>query len=165
MAPGLSQILNESGAPKGSFYYYFPDGKEQLAEAAVKEAGAEITLIIEKAFRDGDRFNVGLNKLASSVGTWFAKSNFAAGCPITSVLLETVPESEKLRLVCLDVLSEWSATVARHAEAGGYSPREAARIGDATIMSLEGAWVLSRARRSTDPFQTIVEALSPLLQK
>ena len=36
---GLQQILAESRAPKGSLYYYFPNGKEQLGEAAVRLAG------------------------------------------------------------------------------------------------------------------------------
>ena len=36
---GLQEILDVSGVPKGSLYYYFPDGKEALAEAAVLMAG------------------------------------------------------------------------------------------------------------------------------
>src|SRR6266702_7672142 len=34
-ATGLIQILKESGAPKGSFYFHFPRGKAQLAEEAI----------------------------------------------------------------------------------------------------------------------------------
>ena len=30
-ATGLNEIVKVSGAPKGSLYYYFPEGKESLA--------------------------------------------------------------------------------------------------------------------------------------
>ena len=36
---GLNEIVEMSGAPKGSLYYYFPDGKASIAVAAVEEAG------------------------------------------------------------------------------------------------------------------------------
>jgi TetR/AcrR family transcriptional repressor of lmrAB and yxaGH operons len=39
---GLNQILAESGAPKGSLYHYFPEGKEALAAAALGRSGEEI---------------------------------------------------------------------------------------------------------------------------
>lgn len=33
---GLKEIIEQSGAPRGSIYYHFPDGKEQIALEAVK---------------------------------------------------------------------------------------------------------------------------------
>jgi TetR/AcrR family transcriptional regulator, lmrAB and yxaGH operons repressor len=32
---GLTEILTEAKAPKGSFYHHFPKGKEELGAAAV----------------------------------------------------------------------------------------------------------------------------------
>ncbi len=34
-ATGLNQIVSESETPRGSLYYYFPEGKEELAAEAV----------------------------------------------------------------------------------------------------------------------------------
>jgi len=34
-ATGLNEIVKESGAAKGSIYYYFPDGKEQIVSEQV----------------------------------------------------------------------------------------------------------------------------------
>src|SRR6202022_1452186 len=34
-ATSLSDVLSDSGAPRGSIYHHFPDGKRQLAEDAL----------------------------------------------------------------------------------------------------------------------------------
>jgi hypothetical protein len=41
----------------------------------------------------------------------------------------------------------------------GHRPRRAAALADLTISAFEGAAVLSRAARSTEPFNTTIEAL------
>ena len=32
---GINEILKESGAPKGSLYYFFPQGKKQIVSEAL----------------------------------------------------------------------------------------------------------------------------------
>ncbi|MGL1418954.1 TetR family transcriptional regulator, partial [Vibrio parahaemolyticus] len=41
-ATGLTQILDESGSPKGSFYFHFPDGKQQLAREVLDIYGNRV---------------------------------------------------------------------------------------------------------------------------
>ena len=43
---GLQEILQESGAPKGSLYHYFPEGKVSLGAAAVDLAGQMINELL-----------------------------------------------------------------------------------------------------------------------
>src|SRR3954453_7316132 len=38
-AMSFSQVVEHSGAPRGSIYHYFPGGKSQLVEEATKWAG------------------------------------------------------------------------------------------------------------------------------
>ncbi len=42
-ATGISEILKKSNAPKGSLYYYFPQGKEQLAQEALQKTAEKIS--------------------------------------------------------------------------------------------------------------------------
>ncbi|MDZ4777160.1 MAG: helix-turn-helix domain-containing protein [Alphaproteobacteria bacterium] len=44
---GVAELLSHSGAPRGSLYFHFPGGKEQIAIEAVTRAG--------EAVRDGIR--------------------------------------------------------------------------------------------------------------
>lgn len=148
---GLAQILAESAAPKGSFYHHFPEGKEQLAEAAVLSSGAELTRLVETSFAAAPSFEAGARALAAAVARWFQDSGYSAGCPVTSVLLETVPESERLRTACKHVFDACALAVADHARRLGRA-ENADRLGAALVIALEGAWVLSRAVQSTEPF-------------
>ena len=47
-ATGLNEIVDVSGAPKGSLYHYFPEGKASIAVAAVDEAGRRVGKTVEK---------------------------------------------------------------------------------------------------------------------
>ncbi|MCA9793885.1 MAG: helix-turn-helix transcriptional regulator, partial [Candidatus Eremiobacteraeota bacterium] len=37
-ATGLAEVVDKSGAPRGSIYHYFPRGKNQLVEEAIEAA-------------------------------------------------------------------------------------------------------------------------------
>ena len=43
-ATGMNQIIKESGAPKGSLYFHFPQGKEEIIEAALRQSGSQVSL-------------------------------------------------------------------------------------------------------------------------
>jgi TetR/AcrR family transcriptional regulator, lmrAB and yxaGH operons repressor len=151
-ASGLNQILGESGAPKGSFYYHFPDGKEQLAEASVRAAGEAVERIIEKAFGRARSFGSGAERFGALLADWFEESGFAAGCPVTSVLLETTPQSAPLLAACRAVFDAWIGHVEVHASRLDEGAR-ARELALGLIMAMEGAWLLARAQRSTAPFR------------
>src|SRR5688572_33233071 len=39
---GVAELLEKSGAPRGSLYFHFPGGKEQVGAEAVARVGAEV---------------------------------------------------------------------------------------------------------------------------
>ncbi len=153
---GLTQILEESGAPKGSFYYHFPDGKDQLAEAAARHSSLEIEEMIDEAFGAARSFPKGMGNLARLIGEWFKDSDYSEGCPIASILLETTPQSDDLRLVCEELFQSWITAIRDHGERLGYRA-DAGASAELLFMSLEGAWLLARARQSTQPFDRVAK--------
>ena len=48
-ATAISDVLEHSGAPRGSAYHYFPGGRMQLLEEAIDYAGAYIAAKISGA--------------------------------------------------------------------------------------------------------------------
>ena len=41
-ATGLNEIVARSGAPRGSLYFHFPGGKQELALAAMEHSGEQL---------------------------------------------------------------------------------------------------------------------------
>src|SRR5689334_21281371 len=75
-ATGLQQILAESGAPRGSLYHYFPDGKESIGAAAVELAGelvAETLRGLAARHRQPGAFIAAYCRLYAK---WMAESGF-----------------------------------------------------------------------------------------
>src|SRR3954462_5636802 len=81
---GFRDVIEHSGAPRGSIYHHFPGGKAELATETVRYAGAAIAAEIERLARDGDAVAV----LRAFVGWWrhlLERSDFRAGCPVVAV--------------------------------------------------------------------------------
>ena len=147
---GLTELLEVSGAPKGSFYHHFPAGKEALAVDAVTQAGAGIAALIEDCFATATSMDEGAERLARVIADGFAASDYTAGCPVTGVLLDTVPQSEPLTCAGREVFDGWRAVLDRHARRLG-DTRDIDAMGEALLVAIEGGWILARITRSRTP--------------
>src|SRR3974390_695763 len=88
---GLNDIVEMSGAPKGSLYHYFPDGKASIAEAAVRRAGENGGKTMQKMGDTHQSPGALVRGYSRLVAGWMAKSRFSDGSPITTTLLEMAP--------------------------------------------------------------------------
>ena len=148
---GLSQIIAVSGAPKGSFYHHFPGGKEELAEHTVRHAGAVIDKAIDEAFLGASSFAEGARALADRIADWFESSEWSDGCPITSIVLDTTPASERILRATQEVFEGWLARATGHAVRLG-AEGDARTTATCLLVALEGAWIVARVQRSREPF-------------
>ena len=148
---GLSQIVSVSGAPKGSFYHHFPGGKEELAEHTVRHAGAAIARAIDEAFSEAPSFAAGARALADRIADWFEASGWCDGCPITSIVLDTTPSSDRILQATQEVFDDWIARAIGHAERLG-AEGDARTTATRLLIALEGAWIVARVLRSREPF-------------
>jgi TetR/AcrR family transcriptional repressor of lmrAB and yxaGH operons len=148
---GLAEILAESGAPRGSLYHYFPDGKEQIAEAALRQAAAATELRIRNAAkRIGNPAKFAI-AYGNTVAETMERSGFARGCPVATVALEAWPASPKLTAASCEAFALWSAALADMLRDAGIPQPRAAELADFMIATMEGAMILARVRQSTTP--------------
>jgi TetR/AcrR family transcriptional repressor of lmrAB and yxaGH operons len=158
-ATTFSEVVQESGAPRGSTYFHFPGGKQELAREAIAMAGDEMEQLVEEAARQGGDPGSLVRALAQIFAGRLESSGYEGGCPISTMVLELAPRDEEFSADFDSVFAQWRAALATRFEALGVPPGRAAALADLTMSALEGALILSRAARSTEPFKTTTEAL------
>jgi TetR/AcrR family transcriptional regulator, lmrAB and yxaGH operons repressor len=164
-ATGLNQIVAESGAPKGSLYYYFPDGKDGLVAEAIAYTGAMIGQRLQEgmaAYADpAEAIPAFLRTLAFHV----EQSGYKAGGPITAVALEAASTNERLNEACREAYRGWQAVIEQKLLASSFAPPRAQRLAVLTIALIEGAIILSRTEQDTAPLLAAAAELELLLKR
>lgn len=163
-ATGVNEIVAESGAPKGSLYHYFPEGKDQIAEAAVRFAGAGTVATLEQLARETSSGAALVQAYCKLVAEWMAKSGFRDGSPIATTLLEAAPRSEKITAAGREVFDNWRDVIARKLRDDGFGKVEANRLALLSIAAIDGALILARVQGSSAPIDDVARALAMSLR-
>jgi AcrR family transcriptional regulator len=150
---GVKQIVAAASAPFGSLYHFFPGGKEQLGEETIRFSGAIYGQLIDAFYKPGRDPVVATRAFFAAAAQTLRETDYADACPIATIALEASSTSEPLRAACADVFDSWiDSASARFCDEG--VPRKRARaLALSMLCSLEGAFVLARALRSTEPVE------------
>ena len=161
---GLNELLERSGAPRGSLYHYFPGGKEQIGAEAIARAGEQVAAAVAHLLRAKPSPADAVEALAGLLAAGLEASAFERGCPVATTALEVTPRSEPIRAAVQASFESWLAPLRQRLVAAGFAPGEAAQRADLTIAALEGALVLARARQNADVLREAGRQLRPFLQ-
>ena len=151
-ASGLNELVANSGAPKGSMYHYFPGGKEEIAAAALRQAGVAAGVATREVFRRHRSAAAATKATINWLSTQLVESDFRYGCPIATTTLEMASESQTIQHACRDGLTSH-----------GIDHRTAKRLGTVMLSAIEGALILSRAQRDVTPLRQVAGAVADLL--
>lgn len=158
----IDEVLQRSGAPRGSVYYHFPEGRSQIVAEALEYAGESITSLIDEAAANGGRYLV-----QHFVDFWdrvLAESDFTAGCPVVAAAIGSAEDGPQLTSVAGAIFGHWREALTRAFEVDGCEQSEAASLAITSIAALEGAVVLCRATRDLDPLRQVHTQLEFLLK-
>jgi len=161
-ASGVSEIARNGRAPMGSFYHHFPDGKEQLAAAAIDAGAAEYASLIERALDRDEPLPEQLATVATLTAHALERSGFALGCPVATTALETITTSAVLQDRAARAFATWQEMISQHCVAKGVPTGNAEALAATIIALVEGAELLSRVQRSIHPLQAAADAIRSL---
>ena len=153
-ATGLNQIVAESGSPKGSLYYYFPEGKEGLTAEAVERTAQAVKERIARSLQEVEDPGEAIEHFLLTIAGFAESSGFQAGGPITTVAIETTG-SPRVNQACQHAYTLWQEVIAERLVGSGFEPEQAARLAIVVIAALEGGVILSRTFASVTPLHSV----------
>ncbi|MDT5148083.1 MAG: TetR/AcrR family transcriptional regulator, lmrAB and yxaGH operons repressor [Mycobacterium sp.] len=157
----IDEVLCRSGAPRGSVYHHFPEGRNQILAEALRYAGDSITAMIDDAAGWGARA-----LLREFVEYWerlLAEGNFTAGCPVVAAAIGS-DDDLNLSVEAGAILGRWCTALTRAFVNDGFDDTEAASLAVMSIAALEGGVVLARSTRCADPLRQVGEQLEFLIK-
>jgi TetR/AcrR family transcriptional repressor of lmrAB and yxaGH operons len=160
----LHDILAAGGSPRGSLYFHFPKGKEEIGEAALTLAGEAVRKGIAGAAETSESAEVFLIRIARGMAADLEKSDFKEGCPIATTALETAAQSEVLGNATRNAFQSWETEIKRGLERFGLIAADADVIATTVLSQLEGALLLARTYRSLAPMHRAEQAIRLLLR-
>jgi TetR/AcrR family transcriptional repressor of lmrAB and yxaGH operons len=160
---GLNEIVKESGAPKGSLYYYFPEGKEQITAEAVLQSGRVVSERIRSGLAAGSSGPKAIHDFILLLAENVERSGFAAGSPLTAVAMETATRSERINLACRAAYGMLQGAFKDKLLEAGYSKTKAEELATFVVASIEGGIILSRVSHTADPLRLVAKQLKMLL--
>lgn len=163
-ATAISDVLEHSGAPRGSAYHYFPGGRTQLLCEAVDYAGDYVAGLIDQSQAGVDL----LDTLFDRYRQQLLASDYRAGCPIAAVSVESGEGEDRDRMApviehAAAVFDRWTGLTAQRFVADGMSVDRATELAVLVISTFEGAILLARVRRDLAPLDLAHRQLRELV--
>lgn len=159
----LKDILSESSAPRGSLYFHFPGGKEALVLEAMRVGIDEATRVLRECLDAAASPADGVRDFFRAAAREMTVSNYAFGCPVAPIVLDTPGLDSELAAACRAAFDEWMRIYRDALVASGMESGRAERLSRTILASLEGALIMSRSSRSSAVIEEIGEEMALLI--
>jgi AcrR family transcriptional regulator len=159
-ATGIQQLAKAADAPTGSIYHHFKGGKAEVAAAALRETGAVYIQLLPLLLDRHDDLATAIEAAFAAAAEDMEQTGWVNMCPVGTVTGEIADSEPALREVAAEVIASWIDQGTEYLETRGLSAPDARAAMYAVLSALEGAFVLARGQRSTEPLLAAGRAMA-----
>lgn len=142
----IGDVLEASGAPRGSVYHHFPGGKKQLVSEAIESAGGYVAANFEQS-EDGPAEMV--DRFARFYMRELERTGFREGCPLMAAAV--AGSKEEAAAPAARAFGQIHESLTASLVKAGVGKPRASSLATLAISAIEGAIVLSRTEKSVKP--------------
>ena len=160
---GLAELLKRCEIPKGSFYYYFPNGKIQLIqevlEYSYRKMGYGIThrmLICPTALASFERM---VDRLADG----FEQKRSFASLLMSMIAIESVYLDARVQETCKRIYGQWQQLYVDFLRQHGFDEQESVVKAQAIFAMVHGSLISSWIKRSPEDLLMVKKVLPDIL--
>jgi AcrR family transcriptional regulator len=151
---GLREIVAHAGGPRGSLQRYFPGGKTQLVTEALDIAASDLAAHTDPELVEARTLADAIDAVIAPWRQLLLDSDFTLGCPIAATVVDA-SDNDQLREKARTLLAQWQISVRDALIRFGNPESSAADHASVLLAAIEGALILARAQRSTQPLDAV----------
>lgn len=160
----LNDILKESGSPRGSLYFHFPGGKDQLVLEATRAAVEEATQDLRECLASAETPAQGVRTFVEAAATALRKTDYTFGCPVAPVILDAAGDVTELSDLCRQAFEEWVGLLEESFIKGGMPEDRAYALALLVESSIEGLLLIARSYRNADLLLSVAAELEAVIE-
>ena len=157
---GINEILAEGGAPKGSLYHFFPDGKRQIASEAMAVYAGQALKLYERALAAPGTPAQKVKRLLKVPASRLVEGHFRSSCMAGTLSLDLDDSLERVRGEVGAFFEQMIELLATHLCMP--DRRRARSFAGLLLTTIEGAYIRGRAERSTEAFDEAASLLGEM---
>ncbi len=151
----LSTIRAETGLGRGSLYYFFPGGKEEMAAAVLQEVGGWFEQSVYAPLRADRSAAAQLDEMFEQTARYFESRQLV--CLFGAFALGQ--ERERFARSIREYFADWIDALGSCLTRAGSERKAAQRLATDIVSGIQGALVLSRALQNPELFRESLKRL------
>ena len=160
---GLSELLSRCGIPKGSFYYYFPDGKIQLIQEVLEYSYRRMRNGIDARMAKEPSALAAFEGMADRLAGGVAKQKHFASMLLSMISIESVYLDARVNETCKFIYDDWRQMYASHLERFGFEQEESRRKAQAVFALIHGSMISAWIKQDPTDLELAKASLRDIL--
>ena len=160
---GLSELLKRCEIPKGSFYYYFPDGKIQLIQEVLEYSYQRMADGIRARILVKDTAVASFEYMCDRLAAGYRQSKYYPSMLLAMIAIESVYLDENVNATCARIYADWQKLYAEFLLRYGFTPEESITKGQAVFAMVHGSLISSWIKNDPSDLLMVKQNLRAIL--
>jgi AcrR family transcriptional regulator len=155
---GFRDVVQAAGTTKGVIYHHFPGGKTELGVAVAIAVGEWVAAGVDSACAALPPREA-VAGLLDIIERNLIRGDLRPGCPFVAIAFAADDDEGRLRAASDNVFTRIRTALCDCLVRADVAPADAEAFAALAVSASEGAIILSRARRDSEPFDATRRAL------